>query len=193
MITSLIPAYIPLIQKPHTCAAACMQMILYRNGLGLHNQEDIAICFGIKISPESSMAFTSEMPVAQEGQVLGLSTINSAAPIQRTLTSFGANLKIDSVFSSQITNLDDFLVTNIKANRDLWVEYDASKIHANDQRGGEYIHDGLVESFDTETSTVTLIDSMPDHRQRITLPISELADAISPKDSAETGFIVIST
>lgn len=191
MKVSLEPAYVPLIQKPHTCAAACMQMILYRNGCGLHDQEEIAIRFGVKVAEGSASAFSDAMPVAQLGETLGLSTVNSASEIEKTLSKFGAKLEVKAVRASQIENLMDFLQVQLNGGNDLWIEYDASHIHSYDSRSGAYIHDGLVEAVDAESGHATLIDSMPDHKQRIMVSIDDLAKAIAPDGKEETGFIVV--
>lgn len=191
MKVSLQPPYVPLIQKPHTCAAACMQMILYRNGCGLHDQEEIAIRFGVKVAEQSASAFSDAMPVARPGETLGLSTVNSAIEIEQTLSVFGAKLEVKAVRASQIENLIDFLQAQLSDGNDLWIEYDASKIHFHDVRSGAYIHDGLVEAVDPESGYTTLIDSMPDHKQRIMVSIDDLAEAIAPEGKDETGFIIV--
>lgn len=51
-IVKLKPAYIPLIQKPQCCAVTCLQMIVYRNGYGLQDQEELAREFGVKVDPK---------------------------------------------------------------------------------------------------------------------------------------------
>ena len=167
-------------------------MILYRNGFGLFDQENLAIKFGVKIAPEYATAFSETMPVmTQKNFDEGIQTVESESHINRFLGEQAPALKAISFKHSAIAQLPDFLSTQIKANHDIWVEYHAQEIHAGDEENGDYIHDGLVESFDPASGHVTVIDPMPKHKQRLNISLQVLEKAISNKYGRETGFVVI--
>jgi hypothetical protein len=58
--------YTPFTQQPYLCVAACLQMVLYRRGIPLLEQEDIANELGLIIPEEDLKYFaharTGEMP-----------------------------------------------------------------------------------------------------------------------------------
>jgi hypothetical protein len=188
----LDPTYIPLIQKPTCCAVTCLQMILFRNGYGLWDQEDLAVEFGVKIFPEMASAFRDSMPiVTQKNFDEGIQTIDSMDAVNKFFLGKKAALHAKGHRYSSIGSLSDFIATHIQANRDLWVEYHAQEIHKDDQYKGDYIHDGLVEAIDTIAQTVTVIDPVPEHRQRLTISLDVLGRAVSAHFGREAGFLVV--
>lgn len=186
-VISLVPAYIPLIQKPACCAVTCLQMILFRNGLGLLDQEELAIQFGVKVPAEDALAFRTKMPVMTSANVdEGIHTVESEEQINAFLRQKAPGLQVTSFKRSRISSLLEFLSTHLDANRDIWVEYHAHEIHPNDDQRGNYIHDGLIESLDLTNGTVTVIDPMPKHRQRLIVSLGTLDRAISTSYGQET-------
>lgn len=190
----LNPLYIPLIQKPFCCAVTCLQTLLYRNGYGLYDQEDLAIKLGVKISPEDAPAFRENMPIMTQANFdEGISTIDSSALVNNFFTESDIALKASRFPFSAIPNLHDFLISHLKSNHDLWIEYHGHNIHSNDRFKGNYIHDGLVEGYNTDTKIVTITDPMPDHRQRLEIPLDVVSSSISTLYGRETGFLIISS
>lgn len=190
-LITLSPAYVPLLQKPHFCAAACIQMIMYRNGFGLHDQEEIAIALGVSVSSENSSAFSSRVNIGSAGS-LGMSTINSSKKINEVFQKFGASLIASPFRSSEIVNFSDFISGCLAENRDVWVEYHAHGIHGDDKMYGRYMHDGLIEFTDSSSGMACLIDPMPNHRQRIMVDLLTLGNALSAQLGAEGGAVVVS-
>jgi len=188
----LDPGYIPLIQKPTCCAVTCLQMILYRNGFGLHDQEELAVAFGVKIREKYAAAFSSKMPIMTRSNFdEGIPTVESESKINAFFVEKKVGLIAKSYVFSEIPSVRDFIKSHIRENSDVWIEYHAQDIHPDDQMQGNYIHDGLVESIDLADDMVCVIDSMPDHRQRLTLPLKTLERAISPHFGKETGFVIV--
>ncbi len=191
-ITSLEPGYVPLIQKPNCCSITCLQMILFRNGYGLVDQEELAIKCGVRISPEDSAAFRTEMPFMTDVNLdEGIQTVDSERQINTILKEIAPELRARSFRHSKIDSLSDFLTTHLRDNRDVWTEYHAREIHSGDEKKGNYLHDGLIESLDLDLGSVVVIDPMPKHRQRLVISLETLERAISTQYGRETGFVVI--
>lgn len=188
----LNPKYLPLIQKPLCCAVTCLQMILFRNGCGLHDQEDLAVKFGVRISPENALAFRDDMPVLTRTNFdEGIPTVESEDKINSFLKEAGYPLKAKAWKFSEIEDTSSFLLDNIKRNNDIWIEYHSQEIHSYDRSGGDYIHDGLVESLDAVGRTAVVIDPMPEHRQRLNVTLNQIENGISEKFGRETGFVIV--
>jgi hypothetical protein len=189
---SLAPAYIPLIQKPTCCAVTCLQMILYRNGYGLFDQEKLAVHFGVKIAAEDARAFRADMPtMTQQNFDEGIQTVELVAPINAFFAAHTPGLTARRVRAGSVGKLDDFLRENLANNRDIWIEYHGHEIYGWDLYKGDYIHDSLIESFDPARAEATIVDPLPQHRQRELFPLAMMERAISKRFGRETGFIVV--
>jgi hypothetical protein len=192
-IIRIKPAYTALIQKPLCCAVTCLQMILFRNGFGLWDQEELAIKFGVRISPEHAAAFTAVMPrMTKPNCDEGVQTVESEDQINAFLREHDIGLVAKCHKYTPDLSIADFVSEQLEANHDVWVEYHAHEIHACDRSQGQYIHDGLIESLDRENGVATVLDPSPNHRQRLSIAIPVLRKAISEEfDSRATGFVSI--
>ena len=190
MILSLKPKYIPLVQKPSCCNVTCLQMILYRRGFGLFDQQELAKYFKIKISKKETaffnVKFKTYTSVNEDG---GLRTIDSEKIINKFFKESKISLVAHSVKYSKINDLKEFILENIKNNNDLWLEYKMNKIHKE-----KSMHDNVVESIkiNKKRTFVTVVDPYWEYKPRYEISIKDLSDSISKKYGRETGFIVIS-
>ena len=193
-MTQLKPKYIPLTQKPCCCNVTCLQMILYRRGLGLFDQQKLARYFRIKVGKKDQKAFNVRLSIyTRINYDEGLKTIESEEIINRFFEQRKISLTAKAVKASEIRDLNKFIMDNLLADNDLWTEYKAHRIHGYDSDQGRYIHDGLVEELvEGRSSQVIMIDPNGRHKPRIRVSTRILAQAISSKFGRETGFIVIS-
>jgi hypothetical protein len=122
----------------------------------------------------------------------GIPTVESADKFNDFFRTIGTNLHAEAFRYSEIRSVPDFISENLEKNHDVWIEYHAQEIHKHDAKEGNYIHDGLIESFDRKAGKMIIIDSLRDHRQRIVVPLDEVERAISSMFGKETGFVVIS-
>ncbi len=191
MKISLNPPYIPLVQKPCCCNVTCLQMILYRRGFGLFDQQMLAQYFKIKIGKDDLKCFNIKLTTFTKTNFdEGLKTIESAGIVNRFFKAQKISLMAKAIRASEIKNLETFIIQNLKQNNDLWVEYKSHKTH-----GEKFIHDNVVESVvkTKKTVGVILIDPAPYHKPRLSVSLEKLTEAISKKYGRETGFIVISS
>lgn len=187
---TLKPKYLPLVQKPSCCNVTCLQMILYRRGFGLFDQQDLAKYFKIKVGKDELKSFNVKLGVyTSTNNDEGLKTIESEKLINRFFKDKKIPLKASAIKASEIADLTQFLIDNIKKDNDLWLEYKVHKIH-----GEKLIHDNVVESVKTLSGKtwVTLVDPYWVYKPRLDVTIEDIAEAISDKYGRETGFIIVS-
>ena len=188
---TVAPKYIPLIQKPKCCAVACLQMLLYRNGFGLFDQEDLAVEFGVKIGIDDKSAFREDMPLMTDFNFdEGISTIESVDRINTFFKKSNISLFATPHSFSSIKSLRDLIVENLAQNNDIWIEYHTHHVHAGDINN-KRIHDALIESFDAKTDSVVIIDPKPGRRQRLTVPLESIQQALSSEFGKELGLLII--
>ncbi len=165
-------------------------MILFRRDFGLYDQQELAKYFKIKIGKSDLKAFNIKLDVfTSKNYDEGLKTIKSERIINRFFKKNEISLAAKAVRASEINNLKKFLVSNIKNNNDLWLEYKAHKIH-----GEKMIHDNVVENVKIVSGKVyvTLVDPYWAFKPRLVIDIDKISEAISSKYGRETGFIIIS-
>jgi len=188
---AVIPRYIPLIQKPKCCAVACLQMILYRNGFGLYDQEDLAIEFGVKIEAVDKEAFRENMSIMTEFNCdEGISTVGSVDRVNSFFQRSGIGLEAKAHEYAKISSIEALIADNLAQNNDVWIEYHSHEIHASDQNN-QRIHDAVVESIDKKTRFAVLIDPKPARKQRVTVPIDVLERSLSSKFGKELGIVIV--
>jgi hypothetical protein len=164
-------------------------MILYRRGFGLFDQQDLAKYFKIKILKKDTAAFNIKLRTGTPSDKdYGLQTINCEKTVNKFFKENKIPLAAHSVRHSEINNLSEFILENIKNNNDLWVEYHNRKIHK--ARG---MHDSVIESIEINKKimSVTFVDPYWAFKPRYEVSIKDLADSISEKYGREAGFIVI--
>ena len=168
-------------------------MILYRRSKKLYDQEELAIKFGVKIGEKYKNAFGESLDfITSHNYDEGINTLDSIEQIQWFLTQEWYDLHIEKLQFDDIDQLENFLIKNINDSHDIWCEYIMWNIYDYSYSSPIYIHDGLIESYNTETKIITIIDPEPEHRNRSTIWISEFFDRISGKYGRKTGFLMIS-
>src|SRR3989338_2892288 len=149
-------AYIPILQKPKCCAVACLQMILYRNGYGLFDQEELAIEFGVKVGADDVGAFRKDMPIMTRFNFDdGISTLESVGKINAFFDKKNIGLHAEAFKHSSIESVDDMVAKQLKSGHDVWAEYHSQEIYPGDPTNNR-IHDALVESIDPDKATLVL-------------------------------------
>ncbi len=182
------PAYVPLIQKPSCCAAACLQMILYRRGFGLYDQEDLAEQLGIPVGEKYRSAFRANLPFPASPSHW-FETINSEGTINRTLEHYYLPLIAKAHRTSQVADTRMFVAWNLSKNNDVWTEF-----HWNERDSIDAIHDNVIQSieYDAESCHVTTIDPYSRSKQIVRWPLEMLERSIGTKYGRECGFVIVS-
>lgn len=192
-VVSLKPKYTPLVQRPCCCCVTCLQMILYRRGFGLFDQEELAKYFKIKIGKIDVGAFNVKLGTYAKLSDAGMHTTESEKTINHFFRKKGIPLAASSVRPSEIPDIGKFLEGALSKNSDIWMEYKTSKIHKVRQKEKWFWpewkcpHDNVIERIRKENgrTKVTLVDPFWFYRPRTEVDVEELKTEI-------IGFIVIS-
>lgn len=189
MTVTLKPKYISLVQKPSCCNVTCLQMILYRRGFGLFDQEQMAKFFKVKVGPKEQRAFNIRLgKYSRRGFDEDIKTVKSAPLINKFFSKNKIPLAAKAVRASSISNLQKFIADNLAKNNDLWLEFKTHQVHHS-----ESIHDNVIESIATSKNglIVTAVDPLWHRKPRNAIALDKLRLAIGTKFGRETGFIII--
>ncbi len=187
---SLVPPYIIQIQKPHFCAVACLNMILYRQLWIIFEQEKLGLFFNISVEPSTLYCFENTFKTTTD--INGnewFVTIESENIVNNFFDSKNLPLKAEAFHLTKILttypSLHSFISKNIKENNDLWIEYKVWAVW----EWYTGMHDGLIESIDW--NNITIINPQWDNKNRESIPLILLEDALSSRIARETGIVVI--
>lgn len=194
-LLTLAPTYVPLVQRPKCCAPVCMAMISYRNDRTLLNQEDVAVQLGVRVFKKDLKAFTVRLPrMHQYNRDEGISTLNSVDKIRGIFRDHDVRLRLRPFRYRTIRTIERFerlIIKALSGNNDVWVEYHSQPVHPYDSLK-RAIHDGLIESYDTEKKIAVITDSVIRRPQRKEVSLEALWEAIGPKHGKELGVVVVS-
>lgn len=157
-------------------------MILYRRGFGLFDQEELAKYFKIKIGKIDVGDFNVKLDTYANLDDVGMHTTESEKTINRFFKDKRIPLEARSVRASEIPDLENFLVSNLKQQNDIWMEYKTSRIHKERQKEKWFRpewkgpHDNVIESIKRENgrAKVTLVDPFWYYKPRTEVDVEEL-------------------
>lgn len=170
---------------------ACLQMVLFRRTGKLFDQEGLGARFGVKVPENKKAIFTYDLAVLTAHNFdEGISTMDAETPLNAFFSESKLNLRARSYRSEEafLENLATWTREALAKGDDLWIEY------AVGEKGspGVYLHDSLIDAFDPERGTVTIVDPDPESRNVRQMPLEELADRISGSYGKPTGILRIS-
>ncbi len=180
--------YVRLVQMPNACTAACVQMVVERNGYGLIDQEDIAKAIGVGVAAENAVAFRSEMAVMTAVKSLGVSTMDIVPEINNFFRRRRIRIQGEAIRFRQISDFQKLVEGALRFDFDLQIEYHSEEVHPEDPVN-QHIHDSLVETFRTEERIVSLVDPVGKRKQRIETNIDVLWRSIGPRFGKELGVV----
>ncbi|MCK5474374.1 MAG: hypothetical protein KAI53_03130 [Candidatus Aenigmarchaeota archaeon] len=189
---SLTPKYIRLVQGPCCCCVTAFQMILYRRGFGLFDQEELAKDLKIKMNKHDLEAYNIKLDTYTNPSDAGMKTIESEKIINQVLKKNNISLMATGVPISNIPNLKEFIIRNLSKNNDLWMEWMIYNVYDEKQHKKQWnmptwmsCHDSVIESINVGQDTkVTVVDPFWYHKPRMEMDINKIKDAL-------VGFIVI--
>ena len=192
MILSLKPKYIRLVQGPCCCCVTAFQMILYRRGFGLFDQEKLAKDLKIKMNKHDFEACNVKLNTYTDLSDAGMKTTESKKIINQFFKKNNISLIAKGVHASEISNLKDFIIQNLSKDNDLWMEWMIYKVYDEEQHKKQWnmpqwmnCHDSVVESINGEQDTkITIVDPFWYHKPRTEIAIEKIKNAL-------VGFIII--
>jgi len=177
------PPYDPISEWPYCCVPAVLQMILQRRGLPYDSQEDIGYALGLIVPPEVEHRFTRVRIGPEPETGYGTQTSREDFSIARYLRENRIPLRITYHKPENADALRNALIHSLSGDEDVIVCYDSRALFGT----GDREHVSLVQSYDTETDAVVMIDpavGVPMFRQ---VPLVDLADVITPHELGGRG------
>lgn len=167
--------YIPFTQQPYCCVPTCVQMVMYRRGLPLIEQEEIAYELGLTVPESDSHLFhkvrTGKMPSSGWGTQIQEKDYS----LQIFFDNYGLQLKFE--IKNSFKNSDELgrYLSKLQGDGDTDVIlcFDYGKLWGLNRRGG---HVCVLERI--AGSEVHIIDPERNVPKRRTVNINSLFKAI---------------
>lgn len=167
--------YVPFTQQPYLCVPTCLQMILYRRGIALMEQEAIANELGLIVPEEDLKYFTHARTGERPSSGYGTQIQDERYSMQKLFDKNG--WKLSFARRSDITSVDELhhILAEAQANDDIdaMLCFDYGKLWGLKSNGG---HVCIFESIDGDT--VHIIDPERNVPKRRAVDIHALFDAI---------------
>jgi hypothetical protein len=152
--------YRPIMQLPHCCVSATLQMILYRRGLDILTQEEIGANLGLRMPMRMRELFSDEriewLPDDSK-ENFGTQIRKKGCGINYFFKRKGIPLRISKLRKMKsVDNIENFLQENMNDNNDIISSYNA---WLKSKGKYKYVgHFALVEKVDFKNKKVLLCD-----------------------------------
>ena len=162
MKAKIHPEYIAMTQQPYCCLPTCVQMILYRRGLQLLEQEIIGIDLGLKIPKEELHNFENvsigKRPPAGWGTRINVKKYNLNGFFKKR------GYPLESAYFSveDIKSVPRFIANNLKQGNDILICFQYGRLYNVDIKDG---HASLIEEIDDKK--IILVDPQANKKRRI--------------------------
>lgn len=178
----IAPPYKHLVQKPSCCGSTCLQMVLFRRGHWLE-QEELAHKINTKIRKDYSKFFEKDFLTAEVGDAGA--PLEGFLEINPFLKQF--NLKAQVFKISQIKDLKEFLAENLKDNKDVIINFSRLAYHPERNWG----HFALISSIND--NEIEICDPSYHSKAYWKTTLTQLKEAMLPEwDGKERGLAIIS-
>ena len=173
--------YKHLVQKAHFCGPTSLQMVLFRRGHWVE-QEELAQLLGARIKNKNIHLFTHEYEVSEDDAGLRLEEFSKAADFLKE-----KGLKLEIIKSTQIKDFKELITNNLEKNNDIIVNFKRAAYDPEKDWG----HFSLISAI--ENDELEICDPSYGDKSYWKTSINKLSEAISDKfDDKERGIVVIS-
>jgi hypothetical protein len=158
-------------------------MILQSRDLPFDSQEDIGYALGLIVPPEDEHRFKRVRVGPEPEAGYGTQTSREEFSIARYLRENRIPLSITYHKPADADVLRKSLIRSLSGDEDVIVCYDSQRLFGT----GDREHVSLVQSYDTKTDAVVMVDpavGVPKFRQ---VPLVDLADVITPHQPGDRG------
>lgn len=191
MKAKLEPPYTTLTQQPFCCVPACIQMVLYRRGLSLLEQEEIGIDLGLTVPLENGGLFenvpTLTKPPTDTGD-WGTRINIKKYDLNSFFKKRGFHLRSTYVHQDKIKEVPFFIASNLEQRNDILTCFRYGTLYNENVPHG---HGSLIEKING--TQITLVEPMADLKRK-SVSVDKLIEAIianQEKNHAYGGFWVI--
>lgn len=177
-------AYKHLVQKLSLCGPTCLQMVLFRRGIWIE-QEQIAKEIGVKVPESASKTYHTQLPIGQNLDELGISLIDfKSQKIHDFFAKHQIPLRATVYFTGEISDPADFITKHLQAGHDIMVNFWMGYFK-DDQKG----HYGLISGLNGDT--VTICDPWLENKSFWETDLQVLIKTMTKEfDGEERGFVV---
>ncbi|MCD4760252.1 C39 family peptidase [archaeon] len=184
------PPYKHLYQKPAFCGPCCVQMVLFRRGLWV-DQEEIALELNTGILKKNVYHYAMPQRIVN-GKIktkIGVSLKSFDTHLNEIFKKYNLALHAKEYNISQVSNPKEFIVKNITEDNDIIVDFWLRQEKPRKIEVGHYV---LISKVDTDSNMLTICDPDSDAKNSWKIDINELIDLMNKKwDGNERGFIII--
>lgn len=186
VVIKINPPYKHLVQKKNLCGSACIQMILFRHGVWIE-QEELAYKLGTKINGKDADLYLMPFRKASDGSSkIGMKLKDFNKPkIKNALKKYRFNIGIHRI--STVKSPEKFFIKNLKENNDVIINFWWKPIN-----GVDFGHYVLLSEFNTVTKKIKVCDPGQNKRSFWEVRLDKLVKGMNKKfDGNERGFLVV--
>jgi len=181
------PPYKPIDQKPYCCVPTCITMVLDRREISHSSQDEIGYELGLTVPKEKAHLYTKvrtgKKPIAGYGTQVGKKQYS----INNFFRKNKIGLKETYYFVEDISDVREFIISNIKSNNDIIVCFNNEKLYGK----GDWGHVSLIKGI--EKNIVSLVDPGKDVPKIRKVKLDKLIEAMEYHGKEKNGgFWIIS-
>jgi len=135
--------YQPLDQKPYCCVPTCISMILDRRKMSHGTQDEIGYALGLTVPKEKAHLYTKVRTGKKSIAGYGTQVDKKQYSINNFFQKNNINFKETYFFVKDISDVKEFIILNIKKNKDIIVCFNNKKLHGK----GDWGHVSLVQGI----------------------------------------------
>ena len=140
------PPYKPLDQKPYCCVPTCITMVLDRRKISHGSQDEIGYELGLTVPKEKAHLYTKVRTVKKPIAGWGTQVNKKQYSINSFFKKNKIGLKETYFFVKDISGVREFIISNIKSNKDIIVCFNNKKLHGR----GDWGHVSRSEEHTSE-------------------------------------------
>jgi len=175
------PPYKPLDQKPYCCVPTCIVMVLDRRKIPHGSQDEIGYELGLTVPKEKAHLYTKvrtgKKPIAGWGTQVGKKQYS----INHFFKNSNIRLKETYFFVKDISDVREFIISNIKSNNDIIVCFNNEKLYSK----GDWGHVSLIQGI--EKNIVSLVDPGKDVPKIRKVKLDKLIEAMEYHGKEKSG------
>ena len=175
------PPYKLLDQKPYCCVPTCITMVLDRRKISHGSQDEIGYELGLTVPKEKAHLYTKVRTVKKPIAGWGTQVNKKQYSINSFFKKNKIGLKETYFFVKDISGVREFIISNIKSNKDIIVCFNNKKLHGR----GDWGHVSLIQGI--EKNIVSLVDPGKDVPKIRKVKLDRLIEAMEHHGKERSG------
>jgi len=169
--------YIPIVQQPYCCVAACFLMVMLRHKIPLIAQESLAYELGLIVPKEKRMLFAKVRTGKRPKSGYGTQIQKPEYAPDKIFSKLKIPLRMRFLSGSSLQGkVSETLSEIVNQNGDALVCFDAGKLYGTSYKGG---HVCVVDAIDVKRGLVRLVDPSASNPKWRDVAIAKLERAMN--------------